>query len=282
MAELPIFSAQALDSSHTKIHGFFGVLCSLCLHAALMGAGLAFFYGGKNLPVRVHHIALVDAACPQGVVGHENAANITSETATEPVPATRSEPEASNKDFLNEIENARPSTGKKPASAGIQKRKKDPSVSASKTIQPVRDDRDSSSHAGSGRGHTGKSVNANSPEGPSHVGTVGNAQAQAVSTEGIATYQAGAVDTAPAVIRRVTPQYPLIAKRKRVQGSVVVRIVVDSSGQPRQCTIFSATPAGYFESAALDAARKLRFRPGKIRGIAVNTVVLLPFDFRLQ
>ncbi|MDR2574106.1 MAG: energy transducer TonB [Desulfovibrio sp.] len=44
----------------------------------------------------------------------------------------------------------------------------------------------------------------------------------------------------------------------------------------------SAAPTGYFEDAAIVAARNMRFLPGKIRGQPVNTVVLLPFVFHLR
>jgi protein TonB len=57
---------------------------------------------------------------------------------------------------------------------------------------------------------------------------------------------------------------------------------VDTSGLPKACAIRSAEPFGYFEEAALNAAQKIRFIPGKINGAPVNTLVLLPFVFRLQ
>jgi protein TonB len=46
--------------------------------------------------------------------------------------------------------------------------------------------------------------------------------------------------------------------------------------------VHEANPPGYFEDAALDAARRTHFIPGKLRGQAVNTVVLLPFTFALR
>ncbi len=78
------------------------------------------------------------------------------------------------------------------------------------------------------------------------------------------------------------PDYPDRARSRRLEGRVVVRLVVESSGLPGHCSVHAAQPRGYFEDAALEAARRMRFRPGRKDGRAVRTVVLLPFDFRLQ
>jgi protein TonB len=61
-----------------------------------------------------------------------------------------------------------------------------------------------------------------------------------------------------------------------------VQLVVDTTGAPKACSIRSSEPPGYFEDAALGAAQAMRFIPGMIKGTPVNTLVLLPFSFRLQ
>ncbi|MDR3176816.1 MAG: TonB family protein [Desulfovibrio sp.] len=99
---------------------------------------------------------------------------------------------------------------------------------------------------------------------------------------GLAAYDADAVDRRPVVSRRVLPEYPEKARRQGVRGRVEVRLIVDASGNPRDCTVHRAEPAGYFEEAALEAARRTRFIPGEIKGRAVNTVVLIPFVFAIR
>ncbi|MEG2171977.1 MAG: energy transducer TonB [Desulfovibrionaceae bacterium] len=95
-------------------------------------------------------------------------------------------------------------------------------------------------------------------------------------------FAAHQVDHMPAVTRSVSPVYPPRAKKERLEGRVMVRLVVDTSGRPSQCAVDNATPQGCFEEAALEAAHKMRFRPGKKDGKVVNTLVLLPFVFRLR
>jgi protein TonB len=99
---------------------------------------------------------------------------------------------------------------------------------------------------------------------------------------GFSAYEQDHVDQRPAIVRRAEPEYPARARRMNIEGAAVVELVVDASGFPKACAIRSASPSGYFEEAALNAARKMRFMPGKVRGIPVNTLVLLPFSFRLR
>ncbi len=89
------------------------------------------------------------------------------------------------------------------------------------------------------------------------------------------------VDEIPQVLRSVPPEYPYGAKRNRIEGEVVIRMLVTSKGVPTNLTIHSATPPDVFEKAALSAAKRWKFRPGHYKGQAVDTWVLLPFNFEL-
>ena len=99
---------------------------------------------------------------------------------------------------------------------------------------------------------------------------------------GLAAYEEGAVDQPPSVAIQVIPEYPQRARRMGVEGRVEIRLVVDSEGKPQACTVHTAEPAGYFEEAALTAALKTRFLPGKLRGFPVNTLVHISFVFVLR
>lgn len=116
---------------------------------------------------------------------------------------------------------------------------------------------------------------ATGPTGPAGSGP-------SMNIGGLAAYDVDSVDQRPSIASRVLPEYPSKARRMNVQGRVFVRLVVDASGSPKSCEVHKAEPAGYFEDAALAAAQKTRFFPGKVRGQAVNTVVLVPFVFALR
>ncbi|BDQ35876.1 hypothetical protein SYK_02360 [Pseudodesulfovibrio nedwellii] len=94
-------------------------------------------------------------------------------------------------------------------------------------------------------------------------------------------FSMGEVDDTPQVMRSVPPDYPYVAKRNRVEGEVVVRMLVTAEGVPQNLTIHSSTPAGVFDESALRAAKRWRFKPGRYKGQSVDTWVLLPFVFEL-
>ena len=89
------------------------------------------------------------------------------------------------------------------------------------------------------------------------------------------------VDEPPRPVRSVPPDYPYAAKKDRIEGQVVLRMLVTSDGTPTNITVHSADPPGVFEKAALDAAKRWRFKPGRYAGRDVDTWVLLPFNFEL-
>lgn len=117
---------------------------------------------------------------------------------------------------------------------------------------------------------------------PPPLASVAPAGPQPRTIGGLSVYESAVLDQRPSITRRVEPEYPAKARRMNVQGSVNVRLIVDSSGQPRNCEVVSATPGGYFEESALKAAQSMRFAPGKLKGQPVSTFVELPFIFKLR
>ena len=89
------------------------------------------------------------------------------------------------------------------------------------------------------------------------------------------------VDDVPQILRSVPAEYPYSAKRSRIEGEVVVRMLVRKNGKPDKLTIHSSNPVKIFDSAALSAAKRWRFKPGRYAGQDVDTWVLLPFNFEL-
>lgn len=100
--------------------------------------------------------------------------------------------------------------------------------------------------------------------------------------EGLKTYGLKEVDEPPRVLQSVKPDYPLKARRMMIEGEVVARFVVGKDGSIEDIQIISATPEGYFERSVIEALKKWKFSPGKYRGQAVKTLVVLPVKFRLK
>jgi len=64
------------------------------------------------------------------------------------------------------------------------------------------------------------------------------------------------------------------------QVNVRVRVAVDPAGEVSSAELDSAGPSKYFAKAALEAARRWRFKPIEIKGEAVSSVWLLQFKFK--
>jgi len=86
--------------------------------------------------------------------------------------------------------------------------------------------------------------------------------------------------TAPAILDRVDPVYPDLARRAHVQGTVVLMMVVDERGVPLQVRVLDGHPA--LQEAALQAARQWRFEPARMDGRPVAASFRLTLNFRLR
>lgn len=63
-------------------------------------------------------------------------------------------------------------------------------------------------------------------------------------------------------IVRIQPQYPVKAQKRGIEGFVVVSMDTQDDGwvEPDSVRVVEAQPKGYFEKAAIRAARKMRYR----------------------
>ena len=100
---------------------------------------------------------------------------------------------------------------------------------------------------------------------------------------GSGTGQGGiAVDRMPTPVRQPKPRYPMSARRMGHSGQVLLRLFVDQEGAVREVNVMRAEPAGVFEDAAVEAARKWHFSPAMSRGVAVGMWMTLPVRFSLE
>jgi protein TonB len=73
--------------------------------------------------------------------------------------------------------------------------------------------------------------------------------------------------------------YPEAAWQNRLPGLVMVRVFISERGTVDSAEVVDALPAGVFETAALDAVRKVRYRPAAIAGRAVKSQKLIEVKF---
>ncbi|NPC84752.1 energy transducer TonB, partial [Pyxidicoccus fallax] len=91
------------------------------------------------------------------------------------------------------------------------------------------------------------------------------------------------VSRPPAVLKQVTPEYPRRARSERIQGLVLVRIIIGTDGkvEPEHTRVIRSVPA--LDAAAIDAVNRWRFSPAIGReGRPVRVIIEVPVQFSLK
>ena len=91
--------------------------------------------------------------------------------------------------------------------------------------------------------------------------------------------QSKGVVTAGHIIHRVPPFYPPIAKKARVQGTVVIHAIIGKDGTVNSPTIVSGPEM--LRQSALDAVRQWKYQPYLLNGTPVEVETTLSIDFAL-
>jgi protein TonB len=97
----------------------------------------------------------------------------------------------------------------------------------------------------------------------------------------VATPQRVRVSTGVAtglLIKKVTPNYPQLAKQARIQGSVVLQAEISKDGTIQNLQLISGHPM--LAPAAIEAVKQWRYKPYLLNGepVAVDTQVVVNFS----
>jgi TonB family protein len=84
----------------------------------------------------------------------------------------------------------------------------------------------------------------------------------------------------PTRIREVRPVYPDIALQARVQGAVIIEIVVGPDGGVQDARVLRSI--ALLDQAALDAVRQWRFTPTLLNGVPVPVVMTVTLNFTVR
>jgi TonB family protein len=85
----------------------------------------------------------------------------------------------------------------------------------------------------------------------------------------------------PIPIKAVQPDYPEVARRAGVEGTVWVKLLVDNNGIPTKALI-QKSDAEIFNGSALAAAMQFRFTPAIVDGKPCSVWASIPFRFKLN
>lgn len=94
--------------------------------------------------------------------------------------------------------------------------------------------------------------------------------------------QAAGLTQAPVGLYNPPPAYPARARRQGVQGTVLLRLLITSSGRVDRIEVVSSSGQRELDDAAIDAVGLWRFRPALEGGVATDQWVDVPVVFRLR
>ncbi len=93
-------------------------------------------------------------------------------------------------------------------------------------------------------------------------------------------YRIGSGVEPPQLRRQVTPEYTDDALARKIEGSVILEVVILKSGRVGPARIIRSLDAG-LDERAIAAVREWRFAPGRFRGEAVDVLAEIEVEFRL-
>lgn len=83
-------------------------------------------------------------------------------------------------------------------------------------------------------------------------------------------------------LRNPTPPYPPIAKRLKLEGTVLVRVLVSPAGLPRKIELAHTSGVPVLDEAALRAVEKWAFLPARKGTEPIEAWVEIPINFHLK
>jgi protein TonB len=94
-------------------------------------------------------------------------------------------------------------------------------------------------------------------------------------------FRPGSGVEAPRLLSEVKPDYTDDARRRGIEGEVVMEIIVRSDGSVGDVKVLQGLPAGLNERA-VQAVRRWRFAPARMRGTPVDVIVEASVEFRMR
>lgn len=85
-----------------------------------------------------------------------------------------------------------------------------------------------------------------------------------------------------AYLNNPRPAYPMLSRRLREEGQVMLRVLVSPEGQPTRVELRTSSGSDRLDRAAQEAVTRWRFVPARRGDVAVEAWVLVPIVFKLQ
>ena len=94
-------------------------------------------------------------------------------------------------------------------------------------------------------------------------------------------YRPGNGVSAPTVITQVRPNYTSDAMRRKVQGTVILEVIVGRDGIPTAVRVARSLDEHGLDGEAIRAVEQWRFNPGRLGDTPVDVLVKIVLDFHI-
>jgi protein TonB len=234
---------------------------SLVIHALAAGAIVALLPASRRAPADPVRLVFMEALPPPRAAPAEEAAAVANATPPAPVPEPqappRSEAQAPRREPLREP--AKPTPTRKGARGPARR----PARSEERPVQSAAEP-------------------AEVPPAPDAVASSGRAGGVPGGV-GTRVYAASAVPVPPVLVTREMPTYPPEARRREVEGVVLIEAIVGTDGRIEPGSVKVRESVALLDTAAADAVGRWRFRPGRDRlGAPVRVILEIPVRFVLR
>ncbi len=88
--------------------------------------------------------------------------------------------------------------------------------------------------------------------------------------------------TAPQLIEKVQPAYPVDLRAARVDGKVVLHAVIDEQGNVTAVEVLRSSRHEGLDNAAIDAVRQWRYKPATMEGTPVKVHFTVVVNFTVE
>jgi len=96
------------------------------------------------------------------------------------------------------------------------------------------------------------------------------------------SYGVGEIDNRLKPLVQAPPIYPMVARRRGIEGWVKVQFIVDEKGRTQTIRILKSDPKRIFDKAVIRCVSGWRFSPGTVEGVPVKTRVETTIRFNLE
>ena len=86
--------------------------------------------------------------------------------------------------------------------------------------------------------------------------------------------------TSPTRVKYVPPDYPVLAQRNHIEGTVIIEAIIGTDGRVQDARVIRSAPL--LDAAALDAVRQWEYTPTRLNGQPTPVIVTVTVRFTLK